>query len=141
MALLSVGDARFFLGNKLTANCLDFPMAVLFLPTMSPGPGQALRCFGQQGPALQFSCWHGAELAIRQQRQRFPCLSVCLTSEMCGQVPDQLCFPGRSQLFFSRVGEPGLEEASPCVFVPQCLEGAISYHPPWRREGRFILWR
>jgi len=45
LALHSVGDALFFLGNKLIVNCLDFPVAVKFLPVTSPANRTGARIF------------------------------------------------------------------------------------------------
>lgn len=83
-------------------------MAVLFLPTVSPETGQAPRRFGLPRAVVPSPAGNQAAKAV---------IPVCLSvsPEMCGQVPEQLCFPGSFQLFFCRVGEPGLEEASACL--------------------------
>lgn len=137
LALHSVGGALFFLGNKMIVNCLDFLMAVKFLPITPPENRTSARIFwaAKIAPAMLLLAqrWTGS-----QALKAVISLSVSLTSEMCGQVPNQLCFPGGFQLFFSRVGESGLEETDARMFMPQHLKrkGAVSYQLHWSRERR-----
>lgn len=96
---LHSGNALFLLGNKLIVNCLDFLTAVKFLPITSPENRMGARTFwaAKISPAM-------LPLARRctgsQALKAMISLSASLTSEMCGRVPNQLCFPGGFQLFF-----------------------------------------
>ena len=60
LALHSVGDALFFLGNKLIVNCLDFLTAVKFLPVTSPENRMSARIFwaAKISPAMLLLAQH-----------------------------------------------------------------------------------